>query len=397
MLATTEKTGYAAVNGLNIYYEIHGAGEPLVLLHGGLGSTATIDPLMQAFPKKRQVITVDLQAHGRTADINRPITSQAMADDMAGLLKYLNIEKADFVGYSLGASVCLQTAIRHSELVRKLVLVSTVFKRDGWYPEVLAQMAQMGPATAEMMKPSPLYKLYASVAPRPEDWVALVTKISELLKKEFDWSQDVAAIKAPTMLVFGDADAIRPAHIVEFYGLLGGGKKDAGWDGSGMSSARLAILPGVTHYNMAESPLLPMAVEVFLDSPIPGGRKAPVKRRGFGRAAGVRIAPSIDDFQRKLNLPRIPCRLTDDAKAAATHDIRRQPKIHDVEHIEELRAKFHGAQFSVAATAEGSVFDHREIEVVKIGSAECVSPQRAEASVVKAGTARNVDGHREER
>jgi pimeloyl-ACP methyl ester carboxylesterase len=267
MIATTEKPSYAVVNGLNMYYEIHGAGEPLILLHGGLLSTAVFDHLVPLFAKTRQVITVDLQGHGRTADINRPITYETMADDIAGLMKYLHIEKADILGYSLGAGTALQTAIRHPVLVRKLVIVATVYKRDGWHQDILSQMDQMGPATAEMMKPSPLYKLYASVAPRPENWTSLVTKVSDLLKKDYDWSKDVAAIKSPTMLVLGNADSIRPEHIVEFFGLLGGGKKDGGWDGSGISNARLAILPGVTHYNIVESPLFPMVVGPFLDLP----------------------------------------------------------------------------------------------------------------------------------
>jgi pimeloyl-ACP methyl ester carboxylesterase len=266
---TAGKTGYAPVNGLNLCYEVHGAGEPLILLHGGLGSSTMFGDLMPWFAKTRQVITVDLQAHGRTADIDRPITYEAMADDIAGLMKYLHIEKADFIGYSLGAGVALQTTVRHPELVRKLVVVSTVFQRDGWYPEILALMEKMGPATAEQMKPSPIYKLYASIAPRPQDWPVLVTKMSDLLRKDYDWSSDVAAVRAPTMLVFGDADSIRPAHITEFFGLLGGGKKDGGWDGSGISSARLAVLPGVTHYNIVQSPLLAPVVAPFLDIPVP--------------------------------------------------------------------------------------------------------------------------------
>lgn len=270
--AAAGKTGYAPVNGLNLYYEIQGAGEPLFLLHGGLGSTAMFGDLVRLFAKSRQVITVDLPAHGRTADIDRPITHEAMADDVAALMKYLHIEKADLLGYSLGAGVALQTGVRYPALVRRLVIVSTVFKRDGWYPEILGLMAQMGAATAEQMKPSPLYKQYASVAPRPDDWPVLVTKMSDLLRKEFDWSIDVAGIKAPTMLVFGDADAVRPAHIMEFFGLLGGGKKDGGWDGSGISSARLAILPGVTHYNIVQSPLLATVVGPFLDIPSAGAR-----------------------------------------------------------------------------------------------------------------------------
>jgi pimeloyl-ACP methyl ester carboxylesterase len=266
------KAGYAPVNGLNLYYEIHGAGEPLIVLHGGLGSTEMLGEILPSLSNNRQVIAVDLQAHGRTADIDRPLSCEAMADDIAGLMKHLGIAKADIMGYSLGADVALRTTIQYPHLVRKLVVVSTTFRRDGWYPEVLAAMAQMGAGSAEMMKPSPIYQTYARIAPRPADWPVLLTKIGELLRKDYDWSKEVAAIKAPTMLVFGDADAIRPAHAIEFFQLLGGGKKDAGWDGSGMSNARLAILPGLTHYNIFSSAALAPNVLPFLDAPMPGAK-----------------------------------------------------------------------------------------------------------------------------
>ena len=262
---------YAPVNGLNLYYEIHGTGEPLVLLHGGLGSTDMFGELLPSLSKIRRVITVDLQGHGRTADIERPLSYEAMADDIAALLKNLGIEQADIMGYSLGGGVALRTAIQHPEAVQKLVLVSIVFRRDGWYPEVVTAMSHMGPASAEQMKPSPLYQRYARIAPRPADWPVVVTKLGQLLSKDFDWSHDVAKIQARTLLVYGDADAVRPAHIVQFYELLGGGKKDAGWDGSGISSARLAILPGVTHYNIV-SPALASTVLSFLDGSMPAAK-----------------------------------------------------------------------------------------------------------------------------
>ncbi len=260
------RTGYAPVDGLKMYYEIQGTGEPMLLLHGGLGSTAMFADMIPSLAKTRQVIAVDLQAHGRTSDIDRPITYEAMADDIAALMRYLQILKADVLGYSTGGEVALQTTIRHPTIVKKLVVVSAAYKRSGWYPEILAAMSQRAPAMAEQMKASQLYKTYVSVAPRPDDWTVLITKMSVLLRTDYDWSKEVAAIKIPTLLVFGDADAVRPPHMVEFFALLGGGQKDAGWDGSGMSKARLAILPGVTHYNMLESPLLPQVVIVFLDS-----------------------------------------------------------------------------------------------------------------------------------
>jgi len=269
---TSVKTGYAPVNGLKLYYEIHGTGEPLILLHGGVGATEMFNPILPLLSNTRRVIAVDLQAHGRTADIDRPLTMEAMADDIAALIKHLGIEKADVMGYSLGGGVALRTAIQHPGAVRKLVVVSTAFKRDGWYPEIVAGMAQMGPGAAEPMKQTPMYQMYARIAPKPEDWPVLLTKLGELLRKDYDWSKDVAAIQAPTLLVFGDADAVRTEHAVQFFELLGGGKKDGGWDGSGMSNARLAILPGLTHYSIFSSPMLPTAVTPFLDAPMPGAR-----------------------------------------------------------------------------------------------------------------------------
>ncbi len=263
---------YAPVNGLNLYYEIHGAGEPLILLHGGVGAIQMFGEVLPSLAQNRQVVAVDLQAHGRTADIDRPLSFELMAGDIAALIKHLGIEEADVMGYSLGGGVALRTAIQHPEVVRKLVLVSTPFKRDGWYPEILAAMGQMGPQFAEPMKQTPMYQLYASIAPKPEDWPVLLTKLGELLRQDYDWSKDVAAIKAPMLIVVGDADSVRTAHAVAFFELLGGGKVDAGWDGSGMSNARLAILPATTHYNIYSSPTLAVVVAPFLDAPMPEAR-----------------------------------------------------------------------------------------------------------------------------
>jgi pimeloyl-ACP methyl ester carboxylesterase len=266
------KTGYAHVNGLSLYYEVHGAGAALILLHGGLGSTDMFGPIMPVLSQHRQVIAVDLQAHGRTADIDRPLSCEAMGDDIAAFIKQLGIEKPDVAGYSLGAGTALRTTIQHPDVVRKLVVVSTPFKRDGWYPEVLTAMDHFTAAAAEQLKPSPLYQHYARIAPEPAHWPVLLGKIGDLLRHDYDWSNDVAAIKAPTLIVFADADAVRTAHVVAFFELLGGGKKDAGWNGSGMSNARLAILPGLTHYNIAASPTLAPTVTPFLDAPMPDAK-----------------------------------------------------------------------------------------------------------------------------
>lgn len=260
-------SGYAPLNGLNLYYEIRGAGDPLILLHGGLGATEMFAGILPDLASARRVIAVDLQGHGRTVDIDRPMSFDAMAGDIAALMKHLGIEKADVMGYSMGGAVALRTAVRNPNVVRKLILVSTAFRRDGWYPEIVAGMAQMGPGAAEPMKQTPMYQLYRRIAPRPADWPVLLTKMGEMLSNDYDWSKDVAATKSPTLLVFGDADAVRTTHAVQFFELLGGGKKDGGWDGSWISNARLAILPGLTHYNIFSSPALASTVKQFLDAP----------------------------------------------------------------------------------------------------------------------------------
>ena len=260
-------SGYAPVNGLKMYYDIHGSGQPLVLIHGGVGAIEMFGPNLTALAKTCRVIGIDLQAHGRTADIDRPLSFESMADDIAALLKYLKIEKADVMGYSVGGEVALQTAIRHPESIRKLIIVSATFKRSGWYPEILAGMSQMGRAAAEPMKQTPMYQMYSQLAPRPQDWPVLLTKLGDLLKKDYDWSEDVKKIKIPTLIVIGDADAVRTAHAVEFFGLFGGGQHDARWDGSGKpKNCELAILPGATHYNIFMLPALVTTVISFLDS-----------------------------------------------------------------------------------------------------------------------------------
>ncbi len=263
---------YASVNGLKLYYEVHGTGQQLVLLHGGVGTHDMFGEVLPLLDAGRQVIAVDLQAHGRTADIDRPLRFELMADDISGLIQYLGFGRVDLMGYSLGGGVALQTAIRHPGQVRKLVLVSTPFRRQGWYPEVLAGMAQMGPDAAEPMKATPMYQEYAAVAPRPDDWPVMLTKLGALLGQEYDWSEAVAALQAPTLIVVGDADSVRTSHAVRLFELLGGGQADGGWDGSGMSRAQLAIMPGTTHYAIFSAPALAAVVAPFLDAPMPAAR-----------------------------------------------------------------------------------------------------------------------------
>jgi len=267
MNGTTEASGpgrYADVNGLRLYFEVHGTGEPLVLLHGGVAGLAMLGTILPALAATRRVIAVELQGHGRTADVDRPLRYETMADDSAALLVHLGIERADVMGYSLGGGVALQTAFRHPDRVRRLVVASTVYARSGWYPEVLAEFDRMGPKTAAGLEQSPLSQLYPDVS-----WPALFAKIGALQRQDYDWSRQVAALTLPVLLVFADADAVRTTHMMEFFALLGGGQRDAGLDGAGRPLAQLAILPGRTHYDIIADPALAPLITPFLDSALP--------------------------------------------------------------------------------------------------------------------------------
>lgn len=259
-------SNYAPINGLNLYYEIYGEGEPLVLLHGGFGLTDMFEAILPELAANRQVIAVDLQGHGRTADSDRPLSSEAMGDDVAALINHLGFAQADIMGYSMGGAAALRAAIQHPELVRKLIVISAPCKRSGWYPDMVVGMTQMSAASAEFMKQTPMYEGYVSVAPRPEDFPKLCEKMGEMMRRDYDWSAEVAALKMPTMIVAGDADGFPPSHAAEFFALLGGGLRDGSWDRSGVSNAQLAILPNTTHYDIFYSPALVATVLPFLDA-----------------------------------------------------------------------------------------------------------------------------------
>ncbi len=273
MDATLAPTGYASVNGLELYYEIHGSGQPTVLLHGGLGSSGMFAHFLPALAADRQVIAVDLQAAGHTADIDRPMTYEALADDVAALIAQLGITSADVIGYSLGGGVALQTAIRHSKLVRRLVLLSTPYKRQGWYPEVLAGMAAMNADNANQMAGTPWYDTYKAIAPRPDDWPIFVGKTADLLRTDYDWTPAVAALKLPVLIVIGDADSLPPSHATALFELLGGGKADGLV--AGLPASRFAILPAATHFDTFDDAerLIPLVVP-FLDAPQPAAKQA---------------------------------------------------------------------------------------------------------------------------
>jgi pimeloyl-ACP methyl ester carboxylesterase len=260
---------YAEVNGINVYVETHGAGRPLILLHGGLGSGEMFGPVLPTLVERHQVIAVDLQGHGRTADIDRPIDVKLMADDIAALIDHLALDRPDVVGYSLGGGVALQTAARHPAKVRRLVVVSANIRPDAIYPDIRAQQSQVNAGAAEFMKQTPMYELYQRVAPRPDDFPRLLDKMGESMAKDFDFTEDVRNLQMPTLVMAADADMAPPSHYVEVFKLLDGGLRDGGW----MSENRpkgghaLAILPGVTHYNIFASPLFAASTLAFIDQP----------------------------------------------------------------------------------------------------------------------------------
>jgi len=268
--STTNEKGtgqYADVNGINLYYEIHGTGRPLLLLHGGLMMGEMFGPVIPLLAQRHQVITVDLQGHGRTADIDRPIDVRLMADDIAALIDHLGVERPDLVGYSLGGGVALQTAVKYPAKIRRLVVVSANIRRDAIPGEMLAQQGQVGAAAAEFMKDTPMYQEYQRVAPRPQDFPRLLDKIGQSMAKDFDFSEDVRSLQVPTLIAAADADMAPPSHYVEVFKLLDGGLRDGGWMGEGRPKGghALAILPGLTHYNIGSSPLLATVTLAFLD------------------------------------------------------------------------------------------------------------------------------------
>lgn len=262
------RSGYAPVNGLQMYYEIHGTGQPLVVLHGSYMTIELMGKLVPELAKSRQVIAVEMQGHGHTANTDRPITKEQLADDVAALLRHLDIGSADIYGYSLGGGVALQVAIRHPEVVRKLVIVSAPYTSEGWYPEVQAGIEQIKP---EMFDGTPWRAAYDRVAPDPNAFPTLVEKLKPT---PYDWSAEaVRAISAPTLVVIGDADGIRPEHAVEMFRLRGGGVFG---DMGKLPTSQLAILPGTTHLGLLERADLLLAMVVpFLDAPMPQAGESP--------------------------------------------------------------------------------------------------------------------------
>lgn len=270
MAGTEAQTGYAPVGDLNMYYEIHGAGRPLILLHGAYMTIEMMGPILPGLAKTRRVIAVEQQGHGRTADVDRPLTYEQMADDTAALARQVGIDNADVVGYSMGGGIALQLAMRHPTLVRKLVLASTSFTSDGMHAAALEMFPSITP---ELFAGTPIEEAYLRLAPNPGDFPKLVEKLTELDTTPFAWpEQDIRAIAAPTLIILGDSDGIRLDHAIELFTLRGGGVMG---DLAGLPESQLAVLPGTAHFVPPGFGLLDRAdwllamIPPFLDAPMP--------------------------------------------------------------------------------------------------------------------------------
>lgn len=263
--AKPDSSGYIAANGVDYWFEIHGQGEPLLLLHGGLMWTGAFGPTLTKLAETRRVIGVDLHGHGRTALGNRKIDLVDIGRDLAVVVQKLGLRQVDVMGYSFGGGAAMQLAFQHPTLVRRLVVLSAPYAQNGFFAEMLPQQAAVGAAMADAMKETPMYKGYVAIAPRPQDFPRLLDAMGEYMRTPYDWSASVKKLSMPVMLVYGDSDMVRPEHIVSFYQLLGGGLKDAGWMREHMSKNRLAILPDLTHYETGAAPIVVTTVLSFLN------------------------------------------------------------------------------------------------------------------------------------
>lgn len=262
-------SGYAeAAEGLRVHYEVYGQGEPIVVMPGAFGDSSSMTQVIGPLSRERQVIAIDLEGHGRTALRNTPMSHEKLGDDVAAVLRHLKIQKADIAGYSHGGDAAIRMATQHPGMVRNLIVISTAAERDGWYPEGLKAMEALNSSQLEGFKQTPFYKRYTEVAPHPEQFGLLMDRMGELMSRDYDWRPEIAQLKVPTLLLFADHDAVSMRHIAEFFALFGGGVRDAGWEGEpNYARARLAIVPGYTHYNFGQGPDIARVIEGYLDKP----------------------------------------------------------------------------------------------------------------------------------
>jgi pimeloyl-ACP methyl ester carboxylesterase len=281
-------SGYADINRIRLYHEIYGQGEPLVLIHGGLTTIGEMQGWVQPLAKTRRVIAVEMQGHGRTADTDRPMSFATMGDDIAALLDHLKIPKADLVGHSLGGATAIRATIQHPGKVRRLVVISSPYARSGWYPEAQEGMGRISASMAENMMQTPTGQL-SQQWPMPQRFPQFLDKMGRMMSEDYDWSAEIAKLPIPVLLVFADNDSISQKHVAQFFALLGGGVKEPGWRNTQLSTSRLAIVPGYSHYNFITSPEAPQIICKFLDDPLTNPRA--------GAAAASQVAPALEKTQ----------------------------------------------------------------------------------------------------
>jgi len=258
------ESGSVDAAGVPVHWESRGTGgTPLVLVHGGFGSAGTFAATAPAWATDRRVVRVELQGHGHTPLGRSPLSFDALGDQVAAVVREVVGQPADVLGYSLGGLATLRTALRHPDLVRRLVLAAAPCRRSGWYPEVQQGMAGVSSAGFAMMRQTPLYAAYADVAPVVEDFPRLMDAVGALLGSAYDWTDEVAGLVPDTLLVYADGDSVPVTHAAEFFGRLGGGLRDVDWSGAGRSRHRLAVLPGRTHHDLLDAPALPGLVREF--------------------------------------------------------------------------------------------------------------------------------------
>jgi pimeloyl-ACP methyl ester carboxylesterase len=275
-------SGYVDVNGINLYHEIYGEGEPLVLIHGGLTTIGEMRGWVESLATTRQVIAVEMQGHGRTADTDRPMAFATMADDIAALLDYLKIPKADLAGHSFGGAIAIRVAIQHPDHVRRLVVISSPNARSAWYPETQKGMSQVDASLAGQMMQTPTGQ-FSKHWPEPQRFPRFLDKLGKLMSENYDWSAEIAKLPMPVLLVFADNDSVAQKRIAEFFALLGGGVKEPGWLNTQLSKSRLAVVAGYSHYNFLTSPEVPQVIGKFLADPLTASA---------GAVAASQIAPA---------------------------------------------------------------------------------------------------------
>jgi len=283
-------SGYADVNGIKLYHEIYGAGEPLVLIHGGLTTIGEMQGWIVPLAKTRRVIAVEMQGHGHTADTDRPMSFLTLGDDIAALLDRLEIASADVVGHSFGGATAIRAAIQHPDKVRRLVVISSPHARSCWYPEAREGMSQVSASMAKNMMQTPTGQLSREWSD-PDRFPRFLDKMGKLLSEDYDWSAEIAKLVMPVLLVFADNDSIPPRHIAEFFALLGGGLKEPGWMNTQLSKSRLAVVPGYSHYNFIASTEVPHIIGKFLDDRLTNSQAGAAVASQAGPDEGGRAQP----------------------------------------------------------------------------------------------------------